>query len=342
MAKKPKSYSWANLPDKELLELRFCDLGLTIEGSKLEPLVETLYKELRHKNINFKPHVWISEDWFSMDGIPGIAVPFYIVHKRLSQLYKKFGLEPEGYESFEALKLLRHESGHAIDNAFKLRLIRQRQKLFGLSSTEYPESYIPYKDATHFVSHLNPWYAQAHPDEDWAETFATWLTPNSNWKKVYKDSQALVKLYFMDEVMKNLKGKLPLVQKTQQPGDICNSRRKLKTFFNEKLESLKTEVTICWMSAVGHLFGLKKQINTNKSILARQFINKNKVDFSKKIALWTGHNSYTILQNLNEIELLCEDLYLVNSYKETEIQMLNLMTSLITQATLSGHMKIMM
>ena len=25
--------------------------------------------------------------------------------------------------------------------------------------------------------HLDPWYAQSHPDEDFAETFAVWLTP---------------------------------------------------------------------------------------------------------------------------------------------------------------------
>jgi hypothetical protein len=342
MGKKSKTYPWADLPDEELLELRFCDLDLKLEDSRLEPLIETLYKDLEKKGINFKPHVWISEDWFSMDGIPGIAVPFYIVHKRLGKLCTKFGLEAEGLSHSDALKLLRHESGHAIDNAFKLRLIRQRQKLFGLSSMDYPESYVPNKEAACFVSHLNPWYAQAHPDEDWAETFATWLTPNSNWKKVYQDSHALVKLYFMDEVMKGLNGKVPLVQKNQQPGNINFNRRKLKTFFTEKMESLKSKVTVPWMIHVGRLFDVKKNLKKSKLISAQKFMIENKYDFAQKIALWTGHNSYTILQNLNEIESKCEDLYLVNSYKETEIQMLNLMTALITQSTLSGHMKILM
>ncbi len=122
------SYSWESLKTDKLLELRFSDLELEIKGSRVEPLIEQLYSELKEKGLDFKPHVWISEDWFSMDGIPGIAIPFFAVHTRLAKLQKKLVLDAEGYNEKDCLKLLRHEAGHAIDNAFRLR--KSRTKTF--------------------------------------------------------------------------------------------------------------------------------------------------------------------------------------------------------------------
>ena len=86
---KKKRYSWEKLSDNELLELRFCDLDLKIEGSRVEPIVDKLYRELNKKRLRFKPSVWISEDWFSVDGIPGIAIPFYVIHERLGKLQNR-------------------------------------------------------------------------------------------------------------------------------------------------------------------------------------------------------------------------------------------------------------
>src|SRR5262245_48774481 len=68
---------WARLSDEKLLGLRFCDLKLSIDRSPLARRVKRLYTELENRGIHFKPHVWLSEEWFSPDGVPGIAVPFY-------------------------------------------------------------------------------------------------------------------------------------------------------------------------------------------------------------------------------------------------------------------------
>lgn len=339
--KNPK-YPWENLSDKELLELRFCDLELKIEGSRIEPLVQTLYNELLKKNIKFKPHVWISEDWFSMDGIPGIAVPFYTLHKRLSSLCKKMNLDDEGYNKKEAIKLLRHETGHAIDNAYKLRLSRQRQNLFGLSSTNYPDSYAPINISSNYVSHLNPWYAQAHPDEDWAETFATWLTPNLKWKEIYKGTLAYEKLLFIDKLMKAIENKDPIVLKKNQPGDISNNRRKLKTFFSEKIETLKTSHAINLVSAAHSVFSVEYEYRKKKR--ADIFLKENQNLICTKVAFWTGHNSYNINYIYNELIEACSKLnfHLVNSEKETRLDVSCMLTSLITYTTVFGSNKIMM
>jgi len=163
--------------------------------------------ELDAKGLNFKPHYWISDEFFSPDGVPGVALPFYLFNAKLMELEKEKIGEVEGGTKEWLLKILRHEVGHAIDNAFGLRKLKQRQLIFGKSGTDYPESYLPKIYSKNYVLHLDNHYAQAHPDEDWAETFAVWLTPKSNRKKGYQNWPAYKKLVYLDEVMENLKGK---------------------------------------------------------------------------------------------------------------------------------------
>ena len=78
-----RRYAWETLSDDQLLGLRFCDLKLTIAGTELERAIERLYGELAMRGIRFRPHCWLSQEWFSPDGIPGIAIPFYLAHRRL-------------------------------------------------------------------------------------------------------------------------------------------------------------------------------------------------------------------------------------------------------------------
>ena len=136
-----------------------------------------------------------------------MAVPFYLAHPRLERLEKAQMLAVEGGEHEWCMRILRHEAGHVIDNAYKLRLRKQRRRLFGSSSNPYPEFYAPRPYSKSFVLHLDPWYAQSHPDEDFAETFAVWLTPESNWKTRYAGWPAIKKLEYMDELMQSLVGK---------------------------------------------------------------------------------------------------------------------------------------
>jgi hypothetical protein len=61
------------------------------------------------------------------------------------------------------------------------------------------------------VRHLPAWYAQKHPDEDFAETFAVWLNPHSNWREVYADWNCLNKLLYVDELVKRIGSQPPPV-----------------------------------------------------------------------------------------------------------------------------------
>src|SRR5437773_3246711 len=187
MASVETAPEWAAWPDEKLLDLRLCDLHLKLRhsGSLLERIRE-LYRELRQRGIAFRPHFWLAEEWFSPDGVPGIAVPFYLAHPRLAQLELHQMLEVEGGSHDWCMRILRHETGHAIDNAYRLRSRKQRPKIFGEASRRYPEYYTPKPYSKSFVLHLDSWYAQSHPAEDFAETFAVWLGPEEAWRRRYQ------------------------------------------------------------------------------------------------------------------------------------------------------------
>lgn len=207
-----RSPAWARLDDEQLLKLRFRDLGLSVRSTNIERGVRRLYEELRSHGIKFRPHVWLAEEWFSPDGVPGIAVPFYLAHPRLARLERGIMGEVEGGNSRGFMRILRHEAGHAIDNAYRLRRRKRWREVFGPASLRYPDRYRARPGSRRYVHHLGDWYAQSHPTEDFAETFAVWLTPRSGWRKRYADWPAVRKLHMVDELMAEVRDRAPPVR----------------------------------------------------------------------------------------------------------------------------------
>src|SRR5712671_607014 len=197
------------MTDNQLLDLRFCDLSLRITGTPLEQRIRKLYRELAERKLRFRPHIWLSEEWFSPDGNPGFAIPFYLAHPRLMILERAQMLEVEGATESECMRILRHEAGHAIDNAYRLHSRRGWADYFGSYRIRYPKSYQPRPHSRNYVLNLDAWYAQAHPAEDFAETFAVWLQPRSNWRRRYRHWPAVRKLEYIDEVLKEIAGTRP-------------------------------------------------------------------------------------------------------------------------------------
>ena len=171
----PRRFAWASLPDNDLLRLRLKDLKVTVEGTWLEGCLEDLYDELAQRGLRIRPHAWMSNEWFSPDDTPGIAIPFYLAHPRLMRLERKMMIDVEGSTVPECMRILRHEAGHVVQASYRLQRRRRWQELFGPSSTRYPQYYRPNPASRRYVYHLPLWYAQSHPDEDFAETFAVWL-----------------------------------------------------------------------------------------------------------------------------------------------------------------------
>jgi len=224
----------ARLSDSELLRLRFCDLPLRIEGTPLAARVARLHEELARKGVGWTPHVWLSEEFFSPDGVGGIAIPFYLAHPRLVRLERRMMMEAEGATQRECLRILRHEAGHAIDEAYALTARPEYREVFGPPEQPYPASYQPQPNSRDFVLSLNAWYAQAHPVEDFAETFSVWLSPNSRWRQRYAGWPALKKLETVDRWMRELSGTPPVVTSREVVEPIEETMRTLAQHYRAK------------------------------------------------------------------------------------------------------------
>ena len=195
------SNAW-ELERAALLGRRISELGLTIRGSRVERLVAQLYDELAAKSIAFRPPVYLSDQWGCPDGTPLIGVPFYLADARLERIEAEMSASLE--DDAEAMRYLRHECGHAVNYAFALYDRPEWRTTFGPFSRPYRERYRADPFSRDFVRHILGWYAQKHPDEDFAETFAVWLTPDIDWRRDYAGWPALAKLEYVDLLMREL------------------------------------------------------------------------------------------------------------------------------------------
>src|SRR3954464_4418655 len=227
------SDEWPDSGDEQLLDIRLGDLPLHIEGT-LASRIDQLRSELADTGLRLPIHFYLAEEWFTPDGATSIAIPFYLAHPRLEKLEESQMFEVEGGEYEWGMRILRHEAGHALDNAFRLRLKRQRREIFGNPATPYPEFYTPRPHSKSFVLHLDSWYAQSHPDEDFAETFAVWLTPDAEWRQRYQGWPALKKLEYMDDLMRRLAGKTPTLAGTGMLDPLSSLKKTLRQHYRRK------------------------------------------------------------------------------------------------------------
>jgi len=227
----PTHHPWAVLPREELLDVRFCDLDLSLEGTWLEACIDRVLEDLDRRAIRLRPHFWLSDEWFCPHGIPGIAFPFYLAHPRLMRLEHTEMGTVEGGTRRECLRLLRHEVGHAVLYAYGLHRRRRFQELFGRSTKPYPDAYRPDPTDRRYVQHLDHWYAQAHPLEDFAETFAVWLDPRSAWRRRYRTWPALEKLEYLNELMSEIAGLRPPRVDRTRIDEVRTDRRTLREHY---------------------------------------------------------------------------------------------------------------
>lgn len=208
--KPPEGHFGADLPDASsaVLQARIKDLELHLKGTRLERFIEKLYEELEAKGISLRPHCYLSDQWGCPSGVPVIGIPFYLADPKLTQIEDHLGGGAE--DEREIMMYLRHEAGHALNYAYKLYESDEWKKLFGDFGKPYLETYKPRPFSRKYVLHISGWYAQKHPDEDFAETFAVWLTPDSRWSERYKGWGAIKKLQYMDTVVAKL-GRTPAV-----------------------------------------------------------------------------------------------------------------------------------
>lgn len=306
--KRSRDYPWAKWPWERLLDTRLCDLRLDIEGSWLEKPIERLRAELEARDLRVRPHFWLSEEWFCPDGVPGIAIPFYLAHPRLTRLQRMQRLEVEGGTPAECMKLMRHEAGHVVQQAFRLHRRPGWRRIFGTNSQPYPDYYAPRPASKRFVLHLGYWYAQAHPIEDFAETFAVWLTPRSGWRRKYQGWRALEKLEYVDDLMQRLAGTRPQVLSRERTDSLSRLRMTLREHYDEKREHYGVGFPDLYDADLRRLFSDAKHHRDKETAAA--FLRRNRTEIRQRVARFASEHVYTTDQVLKEIIGRCRELKL--------------------------------
>ncbi len=304
----PRRHPWATWSNERLLELRLKDLDLTLEGTWLEECLGTLHEELGRRNIRLRPHAWLSDEWFAPDSTPGIAVPFYLAHPRLMRLERSQILDVEGGTVPECMRILRHEAGHAVQHAWQLQRRRRWQQLFGRSSTRYPTFYRPNPASKHYVQHLRLWYAQSHPDEDFAETFAVWLRPRSDWRKRYADWPALRKLEYVDELMTEIGDTPPLLRNRRTVDPLHRLSRTLAHHYQARRSLYSTEFPTIYDRDLRRIFS--DDPRHRRSPAASTFLRANRARIRQMVAKWTGEYQLTLDAVLGDMIGRCRQLKL--------------------------------
>ena len=195
--------------------------------------VNRLYAELARQRISLRPECYLADEWFSPDGEPVIGIPFYLAHPRLIALEKKMMGEAEGSTPEWCMRLLRHEAAHALSHAYRFERTSAWSRFFGDARLPYaPEKAQPsFLQSRDFVTNLEEGYAQSHPEEDWAETFAVWLNPQSHWRSAYRGWPALKKLHYVDRLVKSLSRRRAPSRKGQKTCQASRMRTRLSAYY---------------------------------------------------------------------------------------------------------------
>jgi len=322
----PKLIDLENISEENLLAKRIGELPIKIESTWLEGCVKELYAELDAKGLIFHPECYLADEWLTPEGEVAIGIPFYLAHPALIKLEKRMMLEAEGEGKLWCMQLLRHEAGHALSYAYNLHQRQDWQKVFGLSTEEYGDTYKfkPYSKS--FVRHLDGFYAQYHPDEDFVETFAVWLTPDSDWQNKYRGWKALEKLKFVDNLMSSIKGVKPVKPKGKKLWHHKNLTITLQKYYKKKYRHEQDQLPDFHDIHLRKIFtpltdeewwAFKKDLRKNKELLtAEELIRIHFKNILNSIDRCTGERKYIINDLLKNIALRARQLHMIVNQPE--------------------------
>jgi len=289
---------------RELLKKRISQLGLRLEGSPVERFVHQLRRELDRKGLRrFKPVCYLTDEWGCPDGHPVIGVPFYLADPQLARLEREMNdLEDER----EIMMYLRHEAGHAINYAYRLYTTPEWRELFGPYNRRYRDHYRPVPFSRKFVRHIAGWYAQKHPDEDFAETFAVWLTPRSNWRRRYKAWPAMRKLRYVDRVMRQIRDQDPTVTTGDFDVTVEDMRVTVEQFYRRLSKQSGAAVNVALEADLLELFVTRGR--RRRGIRpAWELVGEHRKTLTDKITYWTGVKRPLVRALVERIERTCRE-----------------------------------
>ncbi len=331
---------WAELSDEALLDRKIAQLGLTLAGTPLEAHVHQLHDELKQKGLVFLPPCHVGDEWFVPVGIPAIFVPFFLVHDRLRRLEAAMMLEVEGDNPEWCMRLLRHEAAHAYAYAYQLFRKRKWQRIFGRTSAdETPQFYRPRPYSHSYVVHLDDWYAQSHPDEDFAETFAVWLTPGLDWRERFKGWKALQKLEYVDELMASLAGRPPSHQPSYRERDYNFLNLKLKTYYARKRKLYQDSYPDFYDRDLRQLFSGPP--GGGPPLRASRYLRDRRRALMDAVCEWTNEKKYRVHKLLSRLIERCDqlDLHLKPGEAAPDLQVAAYIATLVMNYLFTGKFK---
>jgi hypothetical protein len=313
------------------------DLGLTIVGTSLEPVIDTFQKEIAAAHIKVAPRFYLSTEWGVADQSIAIAIPFYLARPELTQLHAERACHVEGSGPRELLRYLRHEMGHVINYAYRLHDQKEWVERFGSMQRPYEEEYRPRPFSREYVHHLPGWYAQKHPDEDWAETFAVWMTPGLDWRTQYaKWPGALRKLEYCERAMKDVIDRDPVITADTHHEDVETISLSLDQFYRDAHGTLG-ERPQGLEGMLATMFADNEQAAVRAPAAA--LIHRLERDLPASVYQWTGHlpeRTRWLIDFLAERADAAQLTYRVSQEKELTIALTSLVTALAMNYLQSG------
>jgi hypothetical protein len=314
---------------RAVLDRRILDLDLSIEGSPIERHIHTLYDELGRKGFaQFRPPCYLTDEWGCPSGEPVIGIPFYLADRRLMDVERRVhDLETPR----EILMYLRHEAGHALNYAYRLYRTAEWRELFGPYHRPYRDHYHFTPFSRNFVRHIPGWYAQKHPDEDFAETFAVWLTPRSNWRRRYRGWPALRKLQYIDRLARRV-GTMQPVRRTGRPDvTVEDLEMTVGQFYERALAEIRVARDISLGADLEHIFVRYDRRRKHLSP-ASAAVRENRECLANRVAAWTGISQALVRSLLDGIMAQCDSLHLCAVAGREDRELIDLTTFVTTLA----------
>ncbi len=327
--------------ERPLLQTPIRDLGLKIEGTPLEPVVAEFLAEIDALGLRPRPQLYLSTEWGVPFGTISLAIPFYLARPELTSVHAERAGYLEGYGRLALLRYLRHEMGHVINYAYKLYDREDWTRTFGAMAQPYEEEYKAVPFSRKHVVHLPGWYAQKHPDEDWAETFAVWMTPGSDWRTVYADwAGALAKLEFCDRLMTELRARPPEVTDTDLDEDVADLDVSLDEFYGPEAEPGPAPPGLD--GALRVIFedeGRPESTDPGARRPASELIRRHEQELAANVYRWTGHfpeSTRELLRHLARRAEVLRQVYPAGQESSATLALAALVTALAMNHVLQG------
>ena len=272
---------------RELLPVPIKKLGLKLEGSPIERYVEQLFRELKAKGLeHFRPAFYLTDEWGCPSEQPIIGVPFYLADPRLEKIESAVNdIENER----EIMMYMRHEAGHAFNYAYELYKTDEWRELFGPFRRPYRDQYRFVPFSRNYVRHIAGWYAQKHPDEDFAETFAVWLTPRSNWREKYKNWPAIKKLRYVDRIGHELGDNPPLRPLGEKDFTVEEMEETIEEFYKDTSRDESQQIADLALDVdLDDIFMRADEVEPERARKASDAVAERRREIIDKVAYWTG------------------------------------------------------